>query len=249
MSLALIGKHFVSRSLCLRWSSVQHMSRTLRSEHQMHSPIFHSADQYGQLPSRCATGSLLRIQSFHCSTLRLKKRQPDEPSPRELDLLRYDLRDLKNAPKPALYLGVAGLIPFVTAPLLMAITESYLPEVAFAQVAYGASIVSFLGGARWGFALPEGSPAKPDWLNLANSVVPSLIAWLALLFSNNITQSGMVVIMGLGISLHYDLSLLPTYPSWFKALRTLLTTVAFLSLVGTLVIKGFYPEKRYVGQE
>ncbi|KAG9277296.1 transmembrane protein 69 [Astyanax mexicanus] len=250
MSLALFGKHLVSRSWCLRWSSLQCMSRTFYcSGHQTHSPIFLAANQYGQLPSRCATGSLLRVQSFHCSTMRLKKRQPEEPPPRELDLVRYDMRDLKKSPKPALYLGFSGLIPFVSAPLFMAMTELYLPEVAFAQVAYGASILSFLGGARWGFALPEGSPAKPDWLNLANSVVPSLLAWIALLFSQNITHSGIIVIMGLGISLHYDLSLLPTYPSWFKALRTILTVVAFLSLVGTLVIKELYPEKKYIAQK
>lgn len=227
--------------------SLQHMSRKfVYSSHQICSSVFLTADRCGQLPSRYAIGSLTRAQPFHNSSLRLKKRQPEEPPPRELDLARYDMRELKNAPKPALYLGFSGLIPFVSAPLLMAIMESYYPEVAFAQVAYGASIVSFLGGARWGFALPETSPAKPDWLNLANSVVPSLIAWLALLFSHSITQSSMIVIIGLGVSLHYDLALLPTYPSWFKALRTILTTVAFLSLLGTLFIKEFYPEKRFL---
>ncbi|XP_017577020.1 transmembrane protein 69 [Pygocentrus nattereri] len=246
MSLALLGRQLITSSWCRRWSSLQHMSRKfICSSHQTCSSILLTTNQCGQLPSRYAIGSLLQAQSFHCSSLRPKKRQPDEPPPRELDLLRYDMRDLKKAPKPALYLGFSGLIPFVSAPLLMAISEAYVPEVAYAQVVYGASIVSFLGGARWGFALPESSPAKPDWLNLANSVVPSLIAWLALLFSHNIIQSGMIVIIGLGVSLHYDLALLPTYPSWFKALRTILTTVAFFSLLGTLVIKGFFPEKRY----
>ncbi|TSL22063.1 Transmembrane protein 69 [Bagarius yarrelli] len=201
------------------------------------------------LSPRYASASLIQAESFHSSSQRLKKRQPEEASPRELDLLRYDLRELKNAPKPALYLGFSGLVPFVFPPLLMAITETYIPELAYAQVVYGASVVSFLGGARWGFALPESSPAKPDWLNLANSVVPSLMAWVALLFSHSIIQSGMIVIIGLGISLHYDLALLPTYPSWFKAMRTILTTVAFFSLLATIVLKSFYPEKSYLNKE
>uniref|UniRef100_H3AVV9 Transmembrane protein 69 n=1 Tax=Latimeria chalumnae TaxID=7897 RepID=H3AVV9_LATCH len=171
-----------------------------------------------------------------------KRRAEEEPQKRELDLLRYDMRELKNSPKPALYLGFGGLIPFVSAPLLMGAMEAYYPEVAFAQVAYGACIVSFLGGARWGFAIPENSPAKPDWLNLANSVVPSLIAWLALLFRDNVTGATLLV-MGLGIALHNDLALLPGYPSWFKALRTLLTVVAACSLVATLVVQSLYPEK------
>lgn len=187
---------------------------------------------------------LARNQHFHSSAVRLKKRQQPEAPPRELDLLRYDMKDLWKSPKPALYLGFAGLIPFVAPTLLMAVSDLYFPELAFAQVAYGASIVSFLGGARWGFALPDSSPAKPDWINLANSVVPSLLAWVAMVMSDSIVPAGTMVIMGLGISLHYDLSLLPTYPSWFKALRSVLTAVAFFSLVGTLVMQGLYPEKK-----
>lgn len=126
----------------------------------------------------------------------------------------------------------------------MAIQKVFYPELVFAQIAYGASIVSFLGGIRWGFALPEGSPAQPDWINLANSVVPSLIAWIALLFKDDLTQAGTMVIMGLGIALHYDLALLPTYPSWFKVLRAILTIVAASSLIASLFILSAYPEKR-----
>ncbi|XP_062280382.1 transmembrane protein 69-like [Scomber scombrus] len=187
---------------------------------------------------------LARNQHFHSSAVRQKKRPQPLPPPRELDLLRYDMKDLWKGPKPALYLGLAGLIPFVSPTLFMAMSEIYIPELAYAQLAYGASIVSFLGGARWGFALPESSPAKPDWINLANSVVPSLLAWVAMLMSDSIIPAVTMVIMGLGISLHYDLSLLPTYPSWFKALRSVLTFVAFFSLIGTLVIKEIYPEKK-----
>ncbi|XP_073332692.1 transmembrane protein 69-like [Pagrus major] len=187
---------------------------------------------------------LVRNQHFHSSAVKLKKRPQLEPPPRELDLLRYDMKDLWKSPKPALYLGFAGLIPFVTPPLFMAVSEIYSPELAYAQLAYSASILSFLGGARWGFALPESSPAKPDWINLANSVVPSLLAWVTMLMSDSIAPAATMIIMGLGISLHYDLSLLPTYPSWFKALRTVLTVVALFSLLGTLIINEMYPEKK-----
>ncbi|KAI4809151.1 hypothetical protein KUCAC02_018060 [Chaenocephalus aceratus] len=156
----------------------------------------------------------------------------------------FSLRALSQAPKPALYIGVSGLIPFLSAPLLMAATQTFYPEVAYAQMVYGASIVSFLGGARWGFAIPAGSPAKPDWMNLGNSVVPALLAWMALLCRDNIAEGALVVIMGLGLSLHYDLTLLPGYPSWFKAMRTILTLIATFSLVATLTIKKFCPEKK-----
>lgn len=127
---------------------------------------------------------------------------------------------------------------------MMTATQTFYPEVAFAQMVYGASIVSFLGGARWGFAIPAGSPAQPNWFNLGNSVVPSLLAWLALLCRDNITEGALVVIVGLGLSLHYDLNLLPGYPSWFKAMRTILTLVATFSLMATLGIKQFCSEKK-----
>ncbi|XP_051929448.1 transmembrane protein 69-like [Hippocampus zosterae] len=191
---------------------------------------------------------IARNQYFHTSVVRLKKRQQTEPPPRELDLLRYDMKDFWKSPKPALWLGFAGLIPFVAPPLFMGVTESYLPEFAYTQLAYSVSIVSFLGGARWGYALPESSPAKPDWINLSNSVVPSLLAWVTMLMADSIVPAVTMVIMALGISLHYDLSLLPTYPSWFKALRAVLTIVAFFSLVGTLVAYGMYPEKNFFSE-
>lgn len=60
-------------------------------------------------------------------------------------------------------------------------TQSYLPEVAYSQVVYGASIMSFLGGARWGFCLPKGSSAQRDWMNLGNSgALPAGLAGSAL---------------------------------------------------------------------
>lgn len=181
---------------------------------------------------------------LHSSAARLKKRPEPEPPPRELDLLRYDMKDLPKSPRPALCLGLSGLLPFVCPALFMAVTESFIPELAYAQVAYGASILSFVGGARWGFTLPPGSPAQPDWINLANSVVPSLLAWAAMLMSETVVSAATMVIMGLGIALHYDLALLPTYPSWFKALRAVLTVVAAASLTGTLLVYAAYPEKR-----
>ncbi|XP_054624616.1 transmembrane protein 69-like isoform X2 [Dunckerocampus dactyliophorus] len=160
------------------------------------------------------------------------------------DTKGFSLRTITQAPKPAMFLGFSGLIPFVAAPLAMVTTQSFYPEVAYAQLMYGASIVSFLGGARWGFAIPAGSPAQPDWMNLGNSVVPSLLAWLALLCRDNFVEGSLVVIMGLGLSLHYDLTLLPGYPAWFKAMRTVLTLVATFSLVATLMLKKFCREKK-----
>ncbi|NXL85977.1 TMM69 protein, partial [Alectura lathami] len=180
----------------------------------------------------------VKLQAFHTSLPLLKKKPPQESQTKDPGLLRQSMKSLKDSPKPALYLSLAGLIPLVSVPLLMVVQGTYYPELAFAQLTYGAAIVSFLGGARWGFAVPENSPAKPDWLNLANSMILPLFAWQALLFKD-ITNGIIMVVMGLGVALHYDIVLLPTYPIWFKGLRIVATVVAVLSLLATLAVKTF----------
>lgn len=241
-----------------QWKGIQTRCLTRTSQGGFRPPVCLASTTRKGFPGGCVALGLKKAELFqlspapylacshhvHSSAVGCKKRAQPEPPPRELDLLRYDMRDLWKSPKPALILGFAGLIPFVTPALVMGVSEIYCPEVAYAQLAYGASILSFLGGARWGFALPESSPAQPDWINLANSVIPSLLAWMTMLMSESIAPAATMLIMGLGVSLHYDLSLLPTYPSWFKALRAVLTTVAFFSLVGTLLVSQLYPEKK-----
>nr|XP_020639009.1 transmembrane protein 69 [Pogona vitticeps] len=191
---------------------------------------------------RQAPASIIKAQDFHHSGCSWKKKKLPEPELNNLSLARCNILSLKDSPKPALYLGFAGLIPFVSMPLIMAIQQVSYSELVFAQIAYGASILSFLGGIRWGFALPEGSPEKPDWFNLFLGIVPPLISWLALLLYSA-TEAGFMIIVGLGIALHNDLAFFPTYPSWFKGLRIILTIVAAGSLLATIFIMNFFPEK------
>ncbi|XP_037553751.1 transmembrane protein 69 [Nematolebias whitei] len=203
----------------------------------------------GQLKSHCLSGLFQRTQTHnalfevrnqyvHCSAVRLKKRAPPEPL-----FPNSDLKHLFEGPKPALILGFAGMIPFVSSILIISGTETYYPQLHYAQVAYAASMISFLGGARWGFALPESSPAKPDWINLSNSVVPCLLGCITMLMTDNIAVAATMAVLGFGIALHYDVSLLPTYPSWFKAIRIIMTIVAFCSLVLPFLLLKFFPEK------
>ncbi|XP_004620614.2 transmembrane protein 69 [Sorex araneus] len=183
--------------------------------------------------------SVNRIQYYHTSPCSFKKQKEPVLPARPPSSITY----LPDSPKPALYLTLAGLIPFVAPPLVMVVTKSYIPILALVQMAYGASFLSFLGGIRWGFALTEGSPAKPDYLNLANSTAPLLFSWFAFLFSERLSEAIVIVIIGLGIALHIEHFLLPHYPSWFKALRIIITLVAFFSFVITLLLKDIYPEK------
>ncbi|XP_062961519.1 transmembrane protein 69 [Cynocephalus volans] len=181
-----------------------------------------------------------KTQCYHTSPCSFKKKQKQAVLPaRSPSTITY----LPDSPKPALYVTLAGLIPFVAPPLVMVMTKTYIPVLAFTQMAYGASFLSFLGGVRWGFALPESSPAKPDFLNLANSMAPVVFSWFAFLISERLSEAIVTVVIGLGITLHIEVFLLPHYPNWFKALRIVVTLVAFFSFISTLVIKDIYPEK------
>jgi hypothetical protein len=78
------------------------------------------------------------------------------------------------------HLGYAGLAPFVgLAILTWLVTPDLLPFVGLALTAYAAVIASFLGGLHWGIAFQLG--ARAPRFHLIWGVVPSLVAWVALL--------------------------------------------------------------------
>ena len=85
-------------------------------------------------------------------------------------------------PKPARVLGPAGLIPFAGLALLAALTPDWRPLLLVALLAYGATIAAFLGAVHWGLALrPAPGEEGAAWGRIGLGVVPSLLAWIALL--------------------------------------------------------------------
>ncbi len=119
-------------------------------------------------------------------------------------------------PKSALVLGLAGAIPFVAFAAARALGWPTLAgfPVTTALLGYGAVILSFLGGIRWGSALNEPDGVRQG-LQLTLSVVPSLVAWAALLMP---PERGLVILLfgviAQGVS---DAGLARTgqYPAWF----------------------------------
>ena len=146
-----------------------------------------------------------------------------------------DLKHLKSSPMPALVLGLSGLLPFVAAPAYMITSSAFLSNIAFYQLAYGATILSFLGGVRWGLTLVEESGVRPNWFNLGYSVTPSLIAWVGLIVPN-LVVSNIILMAGLTGAAYLD-TVMWGYPPWFKALRFMLSFGAVLSLWTTLMCK------------
>jgi len=89
----------------------------------------------------------------------------------------------ESPPKIAIWLGALGLIPFAAfTAMAWAAGDVTASAAAIAVVAYGAVILSFLGGAHWGFAsnAMKDQPAAAFRL-LVMSVVPSLLGWMAVL--------------------------------------------------------------------
>lgn len=77
-------------------------------------------------------------------------------------------------PRGAIQLGWAGVLPFFALALL-AWLPPWRDPAAQALLAYGAVILSFLGGVRWGRAMASGAGTG----QFAAAVVPSLWGWLA----------------------------------------------------------------------
>lgn len=129
---------------------------------------------------------------------------------------------MSQPPAWARRLGYLGLIPFVTG--AAAVCTGHAPA-AHGLAAYAATIASFLGAIHWGLTMRE---AQPNNAALAWGVMPSLIAWVALLLP---TAAGLYLLAGLllvcwGVDRRvYARSGLGTWMS----LRTPLTVVATLS--------------------
>lgn len=154
---------------------------------------------------------------------------------------------IKKTPRPAFILGVLGATPFMAVPLMMCSMQVYHWGLASGQVLYGACILSFLGGVRWGYTLPDNSPAGPNWSNLATGAVFPYTAFTSLLLMENINVAAVALGIGFGLSWVVDafgikkLNLAPIGPLWYKWLRGLLTFIVLASLSATLGCAGWYP--------
>jgi hypothetical protein len=143
------------------------------------------------------------------------------------------------APRPALLLGWAGVIPFalLTAALVLGMELGPI-DPRGALRAYGAAILSFLGGAQWGILLPRNQEEVSLPWRYGVSVLPALLGFLCLLAPHTLGLVGLVAgFLGL---LAYDLSTVRSglAPEWYGMLRLQLTG----AVVVLLTIAALSPE-------
>jgi hypothetical protein len=133
-------------------------------------------------------------------------------------------------PLSALFLGLAGLIPFIIAASVVWAYPAYRSEALMAGIAYGAVILSFLGGIRWGTAIGPYAPARLR-REFTLSVLPPLAGWAALLLPELpglcLLISGFLL-QGLRDVVSVEAGRLPP---WFGRLRMMMTVAVAASLL------------------
>lgn len=138
-------------------------------------------------------------------------------------------------PTVALVLGLAGLIPFFCAALGSILLSNELAATSLTALgAYGAVILSFLGGVKWGVVLNDKAALK-RWQPLVLSVIPSIIAWVALLLPPMMLLSFLAAAMVFQYFLDTQSVQAKKLPAWYGRLRLILTTGAVVSLLLGLV--------------
>ena len=132
-------------------------------------------------------------------------------------------------------LALAGLLPFAALAIAIALLGSGHPlqqALLDAIRTYGAVILSFLGGIRWGFALRE-TPADPKGIGL--SVLPSIVGWLALFLPP--TASLGILLLAFCAQGAWDSLAIHggKGPAWFAGIRIALTLLVALCLAIALI--------------
>ena len=145
---------------------------------------------------------------------------------------------MKEIPRSALLLGLAGLIPFlwgaltVIQPQLGPWGSAQLgPRFVgpYIQLFYGAIILAFMSGVLWGFATKATGRAAAA--GYALSVIPAL--WAFLMTGGGPVEAATNLVVGFLALLLLDWHFwrLGLAPSWWMHLRGLLTAIVVLSFM------------------
>jgi hypothetical protein len=139
-------------------------------------------------------------------------------------------------PRPVLAYGLAGTIPFLACPLVGVLWPDARGPAALLLAAYGALILSVLGGARWALEAARAAPS-PRVVGLA--MLPTLVG-IALLTLTGVAPR--LQFLGLAAALAgvcvWDVRS-GGLPGWYAQLRSILTAGAVAGLcAGVAVLHG-----------
>ena len=145
-------------------------------------------------------------------------------------------------PAAALVLTLGGLVPFIAGAMAVLVLASDPARQAAAQLAllaYTATILSFLGGGRWGMEIAKDLSASPRFWVLAGSVLGALAGWLLVLQAVLGGLAPWLFLVGAGlIVLHWAWDVIGAVdtPAWYDGLRTLASIGAAAALLGAYAV-------------
>ncbi len=134
--------------------------------------------------------------------------------------------------KTAWALTLAGFVPFAAlaiASMVLEIDDPYSGLAVQGLSTYGAVILSFLGGIRWGLVLRQKS-TESSAMTLILSVVPALVGWSSLFLAIPtvfVVQALAVLTMGVW---DYIAGQKGVHEPWFVKLRMTITALVTAAL-------------------
>jgi hypothetical protein len=138
-------------------------------------------------------------------------------------------------PRPALILGLAGLIPFVLAAGVVAVNPALpmngfnLPLAGMGQMvllAYGRMILAFMAGVLWGFA----ARGEAGFWAYAASVMPALWVFFTAFLPDHREAITLAAGFAALLALDYAFARAGLAPAWWMRLRAGLTAVVLACL-------------------
>ncbi|MFK7752337.1 MAG: DUF3429 domain-containing protein [Sedimentitalea sp.] len=153
------------------------------------------------------------------------------------------MTQLRAIPPAPLWLGLAGLLPFIWG------AATYLNDPLqawgaanlgsrfvgpYVQLAYGSVILSFMSGVLWGFAArASGSQAATGF---ALSVIPAL--WAFFMTGGGPTSAAINLIFGFAglLLLDFAFSRWGLTPEWWMPLRLILSSIVIVCLAVGVVM-------------
>jgi len=151
---------------------------------------------------------------------------------------RETIGEPRHIPAMAVVLSLAGLLPFIGLTFLLFAAPRPTANTSLALAAligYGAVILSFLGGIRWGATLGERN-SSAQALALGVSIIPTIVGWSAILLLSARGQAFAplsLLIAGFLTQGLWDLvgARSGALPQWFARLRLPLTLIVIVCLI------------------
>ena len=134
-------------------------------------------------------------------------------------------------------LGYLGLVPIVFSTALIFIDAQHLMFWKNILLTYAVVILSFLGALHWAFAMTiETLTIKQRQSMMAWSVIPSLIAWLALFMPQVLGCILLSCFFVFALLMDFRLAKSASLPNWYLPLRFRLTLVMTFGLLAAAFI-------------